>query len=66
MGDENLTYVHLWDAYVAGARDARLNPTATEKDFNRGADAYCKLIHSQVDPKMFAKLLFGGGNSDGP
>lgn len=60
MGDENLTYVHLWDAYVAGARDARKNPTATEKDFNRVADAYCKLIHSQVDPEGFAVLLGKG------
>lgn len=35
---------NIWDAYVAGARDARRNVAASEADFQRAADAYVKLV----------------------
>jgi hypothetical protein len=37
-------WAHLWDAFVAGAQEARANPDAGVKDFNRAADAYCKRL----------------------
>jgi FtsZ-binding cell division protein ZapB len=53
---EQPNYKHLWEAFVAGAREARANPQATEKHFNLAADAHCKLIHSELDPVMFRQL----------
>ena len=50
------TYEHLWDAFVRGAKEARENPNATEKHFNKAADAYCKLLHMELDPVLFEQL----------
>ena len=33
----------LWDAFEYGAREMKENPTATERDVSRAADAYVKL-----------------------
>lgn len=49
-------YSDIWKAFVSGAREAHANPTAAEKDFNRAADCYCKLLHSEKAPVMFAAL----------
>lgn len=49
-------YGDLWEAFVAGAKEARLNPTAQDRDFNRAADAYCKLIHAQLAPEYCALI----------
>lgn len=59
------TYKELWDAFVQGAREARMNPKATEKDFNIGADAYCKLIHQRLDPELFEALNKGNFYQEG-
>ena len=62
LGDESgsqipqPSYVHLWDAYVAGAKSGQKHPTATEFEINRSADAHCKLVHSELDPEGFLKL----------
>lgn len=47
------TYVDLWEAFVAGAKEARMNPKAGEYNFNKAADAYCKLWHQRTDPESF-------------
>lgn len=47
-------YKDLWDAFVAGASEARGNPSATVKHFALAADAYCKLVHREKAPEMFA------------
>lgn len=51
------TYADLWDAFVRGAEEMKMNPTATDKDIRRGADAYCKLVHQRLDPVMFEQLV---------
>ena len=51
-----IDYSLVWDAFVAGAREARINPTATEKDFNQAADAYCKLLLTTKDKELDAWL----------
>jgi hypothetical protein len=57
-----LTYVDLWDAYVAGAKSGQKHPEADESCLNRAADGYCKLIHSTKDPEHFAAM----GRGDPP
>lgn len=49
-------YSDLWDAYVAGARSARKHTNASEFDFQRSADAFCKLVHSRKAPLLFAAI----------
>jgi len=50
------SYEHLADAFVAGAMEARKNPSATEHDFIRASDGYCKLIQQDLDPVLFKQL----------
>jgi hypothetical protein len=38
------TWVDLWDAFIRGAKEVLQNPTCSDKDINRGADCYCKMI----------------------
>lgn len=49
-------YQHLWHAYVVAARSSLKHPNATEYDIQRAADAYCKLIHQDLDPVLFKQL----------
>lgn len=53
---------HVFAAFVAGARDARANPDADESVFGRAADAYTKLIFSEVDPETHRRI----GENDWP
>ena len=50
------SYVELAQAYIAGARDGQLCPKASEHIIIRSADAYCKLVHQQLDPVLFKQL----------
>lgn len=52
----HFTYEDLFKAYLAGALDSHDNPTAKDSVLKQAADAYCKLIHSERDPEMFASL----------
>lgn len=52
----HFTYADLFTAFEKGALEARQNPDANLKDFKRSADAYCKLVHQDRDPEMFAAL----------
>jgi hypothetical protein len=53
---------HVFAAFVAGAREARANPEADETVFGRAADAYTKLIFSEVDPETHRRI----GENDWP
>lgn len=47
---------HVMGAFIEGAREARLNPTATDDDFKRAADGYTKRVHEEVDPETERRL----------
>lgn len=41
---------HVQRAFFEGAKEARLNPDATEDDFWRASDGYTKRVFAEVDP----------------
>lgn len=41
---------HVMAAFRDGAREARINPDATDDDFGRAADGYTKRVFEEVDP----------------
>ncbi len=49
-------YADLGAAFVAGAKEARMNPNCDDALFIRAADAYTKLVHSRKAPVMFAAM----------
>lgn len=53
------TYGDLFAAFVAGAKEAKENPTVTTAVMVRSADAYCKTWHLEADPKGFHLFHFG-------
>lgn len=48
------TWKTVWDAFVLGAKEARKNPDAAEQDFDRAADACCKLFYHDQTGKFSA------------
>lgn len=42
---------HVGQAFIDGAREARVNPSATDDDVNRAADGYTKRLFEELDPE---------------
>lgn len=55
---------HLWTAFVEGAKEARANPDAQERDFSRAADGYCKRVLSDMEDCAGAVPQIGPSGSD--
>jgi hypothetical protein len=47
---------HVQQAFLDGAREARMNPEAGEYDFRRAADGYTKRLFEEVDPENERRL----------
>jgi hypothetical protein len=50
---------HIMAAFIEGAREARMNPEATDDDFKRAADGYTKRVFEEVDPASEEALRTG-------
>ena len=46
--NKTFNYEDIWDAFVCGCVEKELNPTTNKNDYNKAADAYCKLKESEV------------------
>jgi hypothetical protein len=50
---------HVQQAFIDGAREARVSPEATEEDFGRASDGYTKRVFEEVDPASEEALRTG-------
>lgn len=46
----------VFEAFVCGAMESAINPTAKMVDYRRAADAYCKLALKEKSPEVFDAL----------
>ncbi len=54
------TWGHVQAAFIEGARECYINPTANDDDFKRAADGYTKRVFEEVDPESERLLRTNG------